>query len=371
MKRSRPKLSKRERSQMSSNYKNIWFHYENMVGAIGSGSSRPLVLNDYHELLTASLYDLRSTEQVTRNEVVHSISSKKEINIFIDNCFAISPKYQIIEVDPYIFIVDSENLSWLTIKSRDNIKFEFNLYGSQDNILDFKTMIGDNLIIDSNIYIEWVYNQHGESVEVPLTDKPTPTSKMYPFLNGETPEAYFDRFYKSNASILLLIGPPGTGKTTFITSFIKHTNSKTIISYDPAILSHDAIFVDFISKDHNLLVLEDADTFLGARTEGNTMMHRFLNVGDGLVSSKNKKIIFSTNLPNLNDIDPAIIRPGRCFDILKFDYLTQKEADAIAKDNNIKLGKQEKWTIAEIFFGVNNRQELLDESKSNKIGFQV
>jgi ATP-dependent 26S proteasome regulatory subunit len=49
------------------------------------------------------------------------------------------------------------------------------------------------------------------------------------------------------------------------------------------------------------------------------MMHRFLNVGDGLVTTKGKKLIFSTNLPSIRDVDSALVRPGRCFDILNFD----------------------------------------------------
>ena len=42
-------------------------------------------------------------------------------------------------------------------------------------------------------------------------------------------------------------------------------------------------------------------------------MHRFLAIADGVVRAQGRKIIFTTNLPNVSDIDAALLRPGRCF----------------------------------------------------------
>ena len=36
-------------------------------------------------------------------------------------------------------------------------------------------------------------------------------------------------------------------------------------------------------------------------------------LADGVVRAQGRKIIFSTNLPNIGDLDDALIRPGRCF----------------------------------------------------------
>jgi ATP-dependent 26S proteasome regulatory subunit len=94
------------------------------------------------------------------------------------------------------------------------------------------------------------------------------------------------------------------------------------------------------------------------------MMHRFLNVGDGLVTTKGKKMIFSTNLPSIRDIDSALVRPGRCFDIVTFENLTQEEAELLAKRLEVKLdGTQDKWSIAEVF----NKQT--HKPKERKVGF--
>ena len=212
-------------------------------------------------------------------------------------------------------------------------------------------------------HIEWVYSSDGNSVNVPLNRDRLPVDEMYPFLNGEVLTDYYERYMESSANILLLIGPPGTGKTSFIRGLLAHTNSSAIVSYDSAILEKDGFFARFIESDDNVMVLEDSDAFLKSRSDGNTMMHRFLNVGDGLVTTKGKKMIFSTNLPSIRDVDSALTRPGRCFDILTFNPLSQPQAEKLAKKLGASIGDQKEWSVAEIF----NKQT--HRPKERRVGF--
>lgn len=268
------------------------------------------------------------------------------------------------------FMYDDDSLSWLY----------YRVHSTHVSI----ELTGDELFIEENMerfkgefefvtnQIEWLYSNDGQSIEIPLQHERMPVEEMYPFLEGESLENYYSNFMKSNASILLLIGPPGTGKTTFIRGLLQQTNSSAMVSYDANVLEKDYVFASFIEGDKSVMVLEDADMFLKSRKEGNTMMHKFLNVGDGLVTTRNKKLIFSTNLPSISDIDPALIRPGRCYDILHFGELNQEQAEKLAKRCNTTLnGKKDKWSIADVFYNQNTNQSKIKGLKTveRKMGF--
>lgn len=237
------------------------------------------------------------------------------------------------------------------------------LIGENSFIANFESKVKETFDIAES-FIEWMYSNDGSSVTVPLTTEKTPVDQMYPFLKGEKLTEYYDRYIHSSASVLVLIGPPGTGKTTFIRGLLQHTKSSAMVTYDPELLEKDYVFARFIEGSNSIMVLEDADNFLGSRNEGNTVMHKFLNVGDGLITTKNKKLIFSTNLPSVKDIDPALIRPGRCFDVLTFDYLNKTEANDLSKTLGVELtADTDTYSIADIFHTQKNKP------KSRKLGF--
>jgi SpoVK/Ycf46/Vps4 family AAA+-type ATPase len=174
---------------------------------------------------------------------------------------------------------------------------------------------------------------------------------------------------ESKSNILLLIGPPGTGKTTFIKALLAEMNKRAYLTYDDKVLSNDYTFASYMADDGaGAFVIEDADLFLRSRADGNGMVSRFLNVGDGIIKLRNKKLIFSTNLPKVDDIDPALIRPGRCFDVLHFRNLTRSEATTVADNRNFILPgdeSKEEYTLAEVF---NNPVEK-PAPVSRKFGF--
>ena len=259
----------------------------------------------------------------------------------------------------------------------DGLNFvDYSAHGSTVDI----TLCGDSDFVESEYkkitsvhpvakcHIEWVYGSDGSSVNIPMTDEKTPITEMYPFLKDETIHEYYDRFLESSASILLLIGPPGTGKTTFIRGLLNYTQSNAIVTYDEKILSNDYIFARFIEDESGVMVIEDADNFLKSRSDGNSMMHRFLNVGDGLISMKNKKMIFSTNLPSISDVDPALVRPGRCFDVVTFENYTVEQAKKLAEKLRIEFEPEDgkkTYSLAEIFHKQNNASP----KQTRKMGF--
>jgi hypothetical protein len=106
----------------------------------------------------------------------------------------------------------------------------------------------------------------------------------------------------------------------------KADSARVLYTADMRALENDEIFVDFITGNHDAFVIEDADHLLMARSRGNVDLHRFLAVADGVVRAQGRKIIFTTNLPNIGDIDEALVRPGRCFATLRTRALERCEA---------------------------------------------
>jgi ATP-dependent 26S proteasome regulatory subunit len=217
--------------------------------------------------------------------------------------------------------------------------------------------------------IHWVYGSHGQTSEVPLNFKPA-HNEFYPFLGSDL-HTFFENYLDSDEAVLILIGPPGTGKTTFIKNLLHFGKGDALVTFDPNIMASDSLFARFIDEaEIDFLVMEDADAFLKSRTDGNQMMHKFLNVSDGLISTRGKKLIFSTNLPSINDIDDALLRPGRCFKVIEFRQLTRDEANKLNDVVPVNLtNDQEKFTLAELMSTRTAEQKAAVVKSTRTMGF--
>lgn len=320
-----------------------------------------LGVSDVDDLITSEIFKRRADDGVsTVHRHTSVLCNRSQWQQWSEDKFS---EWLFVQSSPSSgFIVENETNNFIKFDVNSNTT-DVRAYGDASFAEGVVTMVEQNFD-QITCHIEWVYGGDGQSVNVPLNRDRLPVAEMYPFLKGESLESYYDRYMQSSANILLLIGPPGTGKTTFIRGLLSHTNSSAIVSYDANILDKDGFFAHFIESDESVMVLEDSDAFLAPRTEGNTMMHRFLNVGDGLVTTKGKKMIFSTNLPSVRDIDTALTRPGRCFDIVTFDALNAEQAKTLADKLEVKLPEvKDSYSIAEVF----NQQQ--HKPKERKVGF--
>lgn len=197
-------------------------------------------------------------------------------------------------------------------------------------------MAGDNL------------NFHDVVLHKPSLVKP----EYYPFIEKDPLEFMHD-YLIHNSSLLFLSGTAGTGKTTLLRNFLFENKLRAVVTYEDTLLNSDQMFVDFVtSNNHDVMIIEDADIMLGSREHtGNKMIARFLNASDGIIQLHKKKIIFTTNLSNFNDVDEALVRPGRSYGAVLFRALTLSEADAAAKAAGIADWQtpDHDVTLAELF----------------------
>lgn len=353
-------LQKRVKRAVRKRRRRVYSWESNMAAVERSGVDIFLASSDLQEhylnqyLLTRDLLS-------TYCDQVSVIASGRELQEYFDNFYE---KLRVVYLKDDKGVAISHDRSLFINFSVHSASIKLEFYGKREQVEFIVSSIGDRFEVVVT-EIEWIYGGDGSSIDVPLREDRKPDSLMYPFL-GQQLHDYYDRFIASSASILLLIGAPGTGKTSFIRGLMQHTKSSAVVTYDEAILAKDYVFANFIEGDKNLMVIEDADNFLKARSDGNTTMHKFLNIGDGLVTTKNKKLIFSTNLPSTKDIDPALIRPGRCFDIIHFRALEREEAIPLAKAHNLDLSSiMFPATLAEIFSETNSSKQI----PNNKFGF--
>jgi hypothetical protein len=158
--------------------------------------------------------------------------------------------------------------------------------------------------------------------------------EAYPEIQGGV-HAFIARYLDAKETVLVLQGPPGTGKTRLIRAILGEISrrnggqAQALYTGDKKALENDEIFVKFITGWDDAFVVEDADHLLKPRSEGNENLHRFLAIADGVVRAQGRKIIFSTNLPNVGDLDDALVRPGRCFARLHTRELTPAEAQRL------------------------------------------
>lgn len=219
--------------------------------------------------------------------------------------------------------------------------------------------------------INWFYlTANGPTSKRIMFDKNNNKTKdiHYPFIKDGV-NKYMKNYLKSDNSILIMIGDPGTGKTSLVRDFAFKNKLKTYMTFDENLIRSDDFFVSFMTdKEADLLVIEDADVLISARDdERNDLMAKFLNISDGLVNHQNKKIIFTTNLSNVDKIDSALIRPGRCYGVLNFRKLSAAEANIIRED----IGKpafpidHKLYTLATIF---NESHSNIEKVEKVKVG---
>lgn len=303
----------------------------------------------------------------TKNKLLHKTTflSKKETNF----------EY----VDPTSALVCLQ-----IIEQEDSTKYYLDKsYTTESWYNKFKHLIQ---IQEKKSKVSWITsfdgNEHPRITELDITVPGPYNPLVYPTI-GSTVQDFknFIQGYKdTSASVLLMLSKPGEGKTTFIKHMLRELNESCLITYSDELKNMDALFAYFLTSDENYLIIEDADNYLTSRErDGNNFsMKKLLNITDGLTSNPKKKVIFTANFLNIDNVDPALKRPGRCYKVLTFPSLTKEQAIAffhseldgklpeLIKENDMKS----EYSVAELYSYLNGFDPtLVDTISKPKGGF--
>lgn len=249
-----------------------------------------------------------------------------------------------------------------------NFTCKVTYYGQFDHVKIVYNLVSKEIGFHKIPTIFWYFSSDGgtQVEEISLNYENEIHDEYYPYIEGGI-DKFIDDYLASSESVLLLMGPPGTGKSSFLRYMINKHSLTATLTYDEYLLEKDTIFVNHITNSRSdILVLEDADVLLESRkTSQNKLMHKLLNVSDGIIKVNQKKMIFTTNLESTRDIDPALLRPGRCFAVVHFRELTCKEANAAAKAAGMpEFADKNSHVLADVFNKERNREVI-----TRKIGF--
>lgn len=263
----------------------------------------------------------------------------------------------------YFINNDNKYIATLTF-TKDTVKVAFS--GNTRFVAEIFHSAEEHLKLYEESKLNWAYYDGGrlEYKELSFKNTHSIVNEMYPWLNC-TVQEYYKKYLESDASILILRGDPGTGKTSFLKGLFEYSKKNAYFTFDDKILNDDSFFIQFVTGNSDLLIIEDCDQVIGKREDGNTVMSKLLNVSDGFVNLHGKKIIFTTNLPNISSIDEALLRKGRCYDTLNFRLLYKDEARALADKFSIDLPDLPEYTIADIF----SKARTMEDEQVNSVGF--
>lgn len=195
------------------------------------------------------------------------------------------------------------------------------------------------------------------------------------YYNDDFKQVFEDtkKFLSDRTSGLIIYrGIRGAGKTNLIRYLTSNYPGEYIIVTN-AVASHLANpeFISFmIEHKDSIFILEDCEQILMERSE-NTFggaIANILNMTDGLMSDIfNVKFICTFNA-DIEKIDSALLRKGRCFANYEFKELCAEKVEKLAKKHNIRLNEIKAMTLADLF-NYNDNNYDAQVTKRRKIGF--
>ena len=162
--------------------------------------------------------------------------------------------------------------------------------------------------------------------------------------------------------LTILEGPPGAGKTSLVSVMIRRLEKSHVfyalpVAQDTALSSPELVpFWQTQNERHpdhiKVIVIEDAERLLWPRrSDSREAVSSVLNIADGLVGRMLRLHILCSVNARLNELDPAILRPGRLMNQRAFRRLPRQTAQRLANLKALQFQPdedREDFALAEI-----------------------
>jgi hypothetical protein len=286
----------------------------------------------------------------------------------------------------YDFSVMESEDNFITFDSYENkkkiqINYYFNSYEKAKPIFDviqsFQDKDDELFVNISNFFLTADKQVKANEMIKVKDDFEINSENYYPYIDTKE---MFSQFLMSDSNILLLSGTPGTGKTRLGDMLMQYLLEKadmkevkkkrtihetiedTIIDVDimtqesegvkvayiknEEILSMDSFWNILQEEEYHLIFLDDLDYSLLPRTQNistsediqkNKFISNLLSFTDGIFTAGNKTKFVITSNRDIGEIDTAVLRKGRTFDILNLRQLKHEEAAEIWINKGLDL----------------------------------
>lgn len=198
--------------------------------------------------------------------------------------------------------------------------------------------------------------------EMNIKDLAYLSKDYYPYIDID---AMFDQFFTGSENIFLISGEPGLGKSKMSSLAIRHAyNNPDKLPYDKCednpgleeqfinvayvksvdVLANDKFWRKLETDQTDIVIIDDLDYMLTRRdaevntsddVRKNAFLNQFLSFTDG-VEKSHTKFIITTN-QGFKDIDSALLRKGRLFDIIELRRLDRDESLLIWEQSGLSV----------------------------------
>ena len=208
-----------------------------------------------------------------------------------------------------------------------------------------------------------------DTIYLPSKQKKTIIEDLTYFLHPNTCNKY-KTLGITHKRTYLFEGVPGAGKSSFIMALASHFQyNLAIVSFTPKMTDNDLIRLMRSLEERNsegkfFIIFEDMDCIFKARKSNDESKNQvtfsgILNALDGITTKDNMICFITTNYKQ--NLDPALIRPGRVDFIMHFDYIIKEQVIDIFTKFTGNKDKAQRFYEELCRFNINISTSLLQQ----------